>query len=331
MPVRQAAEVVRKLAEALAYAHQEGVIHRDVKPGNVMMREDGEPLLMDFGLASRGADEAGEGRAMGTPPFMAPEQWAGKAEAASDQYSLGCTLFQLLTGELPFAAGSPDHFRVLHETQLAPSPRTFRAEVPRDLEAICLKCLEKEPGKRYAGCRALADDLRRFLDGEPVVARPLGVGERLVKWARRLPVVASLTAAVMLALTLGAGVASYFAIERNNEAVRANDNFDEAKAKAAEASSNARLVRRTLAKALVGPIASTKGGGPLSPSEVDTFWQVAELRRDDVAGFFLEEITRTPLTCERLESRANFTFQASIGLDPVRRSEWGRLLAARSG
>ena len=150
---KKAAGIVRKLAEALAYAHKKGMVHRDVKPGNVMLSADGEPLLMDFGLASR--SEPGEERltqgqaAMGSPPYMAPEQGRGDAVEASDQYSLGVTLYELLTGRLPFDGGDPVQFRVLHEMEAPPSLRSIRKDLPRDLEAVCLKCLEKEPCKRY--------------------------------------------------------------------------------------------------------------------------------------------------------------------------------------
>jgi formylglycine-generating enzyme required for sulfatase activity/tRNA A-37 threonylcarbamoyl transferase component Bud32 len=206
LPLREAVQIVRHLAEALAYAHKQGVIHRDVKPANVMLRTDGEPLLMDFGLAAR-SDEAEkltqDGAMLGTAAYMAPEQWHGRAEAVSDQYSLGCLLFELLTGRLPFRGGSTEHYMLLHLKEAPPSPRSLRPGVPRDLETICLKCLEKEPGQRYPDCQALADDLRRFLDGEPVTARRPGPGERLVKWARRSPAVAGLTAAVLLVTVLG--------------------------------------------------------------------------------------------------------------------------------
>ncbi len=146
----QAATIVRTVAEALAYAHAKGIVHRDVKPGNIMIDEMAEPLLMDFGLATRqekGEEKlTSEGTGVGTPAYMSPEQGKGQSVPASDQYSLGCTLFELLTGKVPFAGGSPQHFLFLHESQPAPSPCTLNARVPRDLEAICLKSLEKEPG-----------------------------------------------------------------------------------------------------------------------------------------------------------------------------------------
>ena len=203
---RQAVQIVRRLAEALAFAHQRKVVHRDVKPANVMLDESGEPLLMDFGLAARelgGEKLTQEGaRGMGTPAYMSPEQGAGEAVAASDQYSLGCTLYELLTGQTPFA-GPPELQMFLHQTQEPVRPRKLNRLVPLDLEAICLTCLEKEPAKRYGDCQALADDLRRWLDGEPVRARRPGSMERLVKWVKRSPVVASLLAGLVLVTVLG--------------------------------------------------------------------------------------------------------------------------------
>ncbi|MGL4552341.1 MAG: protein kinase domain-containing protein, partial [Gemmataceae bacterium] len=203
MAHRQAADVARKLAEALAYAHREGVVHRDVKPSNVMLREDGEPLLMDFGLAARSDDEKMTvvGQYMGTPAYTAPEQWQGEAGAASDQYSLGCLLYELLTGRTPFAGSDPGHLMVLHLRAAAPR----MAGVPRDLETVVLKCLEKEPGRRYADCAALAEDLRRWLAGEAVAARRAGPLERLGRWARREPVTAALAAAAAAFLLSGMG------------------------------------------------------------------------------------------------------------------------------
>jgi tetratricopeptide (TPR) repeat protein/tRNA A-37 threonylcarbamoyl transferase component Bud32 len=205
MDIRRAVEIVRKLAEAMAYAHRNGVIHRDVKPANMMLREDGEPLLMDFGLAAVGDEEirlTQEGRAMGTPPYMAPEQWKGKAEAASDQYSLGCLLFELLAGQWPFIGGTSEHFRFLHESHPIPSPRKFRSGIPRDIETICLTCLAKAPSERYANCQELADDLRRWLENEPIRKRPMPPWERLVRWARREPLQVALLVAGLVAVVV---------------------------------------------------------------------------------------------------------------------------------
>ena len=203
---RKSVQIVRRLAEALGYAHQRKVVHRDVKPANAMLDEQGEPLLMDFGLAAR--EEGGEKltqegvKGMGTPAYMAPEQGAGEAVAASDQYSLGCTLYELLTGQTPFQ-GPPELQMFLHQSQEPVRPCKVNPKIPLDLDTICLKCLEKDPAKRYPDCQALADDLRRWLDGEPIMARRLAMTERLAKWARRSPAVAGLVATVVFVTLLG--------------------------------------------------------------------------------------------------------------------------------
>jgi serine/threonine protein kinase len=174
---RRSAELVRQLAEALAYAHRQGVVHRDVKPANVLLRQpDGDALLTDFGLAVRAEEErlTLEGQPVGTPAYMAPEQAAGQASATGDQYSLGCVLYELLTGRPPFSGGTALHILWLHQSQPPMAPRSLAAEVPEELEAICLKCLEKEPGQRYADCEELAEDLRRWLEGEPVRSATCG-------------------------------------------------------------------------------------------------------------------------------------------------------------
>jgi WD40 repeat protein len=247
---RQAAEMARKLAEALAYAHRMGVIHRDVKPGNVMLREDGEPLLMDFGLAAR-ADDEGKltvaGQFMGTPAYCAPEQWRGEASEASDQYALGCLLFELLTGSPPFHGGSTEHYLFLH-TQ---GPVPAMPGVPRDLETIVRKCLEKGQARRYASCQDLADDLGRWLRGEPTVARPVGPLGRLWRWARREPLTAGLlgaVAAVLLTATVVAwGLATWALGEKgraDREARAATANAELAEKREKEAEQSAALARK---------------------------------------------------------------------------------------
>jgi hypothetical protein len=287
MPLRQAVELVRKLAEALAYAHKNGVVHRDVKPGNVMLRDDGEPLLMDFGLATRADEERMtlDGQRLGTPAYMAPEQWQGKAEAASDQYSLGCLLFELLTGRPPFAGGGGgvEHYLFLHLHQPAPSPRALRRELPRDLETIVLKCLEKGPARRYAGCQALADDLRRCLEGEPLQARRVGAAERTWRWARRSPAVAALTAAVVLALAAGAGVSTALAFrageradeaDRERDAARAAESNAQKQEKRADDLSHALLLDQA-ARALVDHRDAAQAGELLGrcPAGLEKTWE----------------------------------------------------------
>ena len=205
--LRRAAEVIRKVAEALAYAHGKGVVHRDVKPANTMVDATGEPMVMDFGIAAREGDAklTSDGGGIGTPAFMAPEQATGAGIAASDQYSLGCTLFQLITGETVFS-GSPMQQVFLHQTETPRPPSRVNPAVPRDLERIVLKCLAKLPKGRYHSCGELAEDLRRWLAGEAVVARPPGPIERSWKWVRRNPILAGSLALAFIAMVVGTSV-----------------------------------------------------------------------------------------------------------------------------
>jgi serine/threonine protein kinase len=195
MEPHMAAQLVRELAEAVAYAHAQGVVHRDIKPANVMIDERGEPHLMDFGLAARQDSTeklTHDGAILGTPAYMAPEQAGGQrgeAQPASDQYSLGVLLYELLTGRTPFEG--PPAILLIHAVNMQPQPpRSVKPGLPRDLETICLRALRKRPEDRYAGCQALADDLRRWLEGEPIQARRLGPAERLARWCRREPALA---------------------------------------------------------------------------------------------------------------------------------------------
>ena len=198
---REAAKVIADVAEALHYAHQQGVVHRDVKPSNIMVRPDGSPVVMDFGLAKRDVGEITmtvEGQVLGTPSYMSPEQARGEGhtvDGRSDTNSIGVVLYRLLTGELPFR-GNPRMLlhQVLHDD---PKPvRSLNDRVPRDLDTICMKAMAKEPGRRYATAKELADDLHRYLAGEPIQARPVRRAERAWRWARRNPAVASLTTAL---------------------------------------------------------------------------------------------------------------------------------------
>jgi WD40 repeat protein len=208
IPLVRAAQIVRQLAEALDYAHDQGIVHRDVKPANVLLDERGQALLADFGLASRPqAEHPGEkGMIIGTPLYLAPEQAgarAGEPLPASDQYSLGVVLYELLTGNVPFP-GPPEVAMFHHANTLPLSPRRLNRRVPRDLEAICLKSLSKSPRGRYEGCFQLANDLRRWLEGETVRARPLNRTHRFLRWCEREPVVAlAATAVAGLLIALG--------------------------------------------------------------------------------------------------------------------------------
>jgi serine/threonine-protein kinase len=194
---KEAAQLVAKVARAVQYAHGRGILHRDLKPANILIDADGEPHVSDFGLARRiGADSSltMAGAVLGTPSFMAPEQAAGKTKelsAAADIYSLGAILYFLLTGRPPFLAASPlDTLVQVLEGEVI-VPRVINPRVMRDLERICLRCLEKSPERRYAEAATLAEDLERFVREEPVQARPPGLKPFLLHWMRRQPALVS--------------------------------------------------------------------------------------------------------------------------------------------
>jgi eukaryotic-like serine/threonine-protein kinase len=209
VPGREAAALMVKVAEAIEYAHQQGVIHRDLKPGNVLVDKNGKPRVTDFGLAKNMQGDSGltgSGQIMGTPSYMPPEQAGGNrgdVGPAADVYALGATLYALATGRPPFQAATPmDTVLQVISDEPVP-PRRLNPAVERDLETICLKCLEKQAAKRYVSAAALADDLQRFLDGDSIRARSVSTFEKAWRWCRRRPTIAGLTAAVTVAVLGG--------------------------------------------------------------------------------------------------------------------------------
>jgi WD40 repeat protein len=237
-PARETAALVESLTRAVHYAHGQGIVHRDLKPANVLLQiancklqnenlpqdnlqfaicnlQFAIPKIADFGLAKRLATDSGEtreGDVLGTPAYMAPEQAGGKGETigpATDVYSLGVILYKMLTGRVPLQGPTTLDTLILMRTEDPVPPRRLQPRITRDLETICLKCLEKKPAHRYASAADLADDLHHFLHSEPIRARPTPAWERGWKWARRRPLVAALTAAVVVIAALGFGLVAW--------------------------------------------------------------------------------------------------------------------------
>jgi tetratricopeptide (TPR) repeat protein len=253
---RQAAEWVREIALAVGYAHAHGVIHRDLKPANILLTAEGQLKIADFGLARRLDDDQGlsqSGAVMGTPSYMAPEQAEGNKDVGppADVYALGAILYELLTGRAPFKGDTLIETIEQVRTREPVAPAQLQPGVPRDLETICLTCLQKSPGKRYASALALAEDLRRFLDGEPITARPVGRGERLWRWCRRNPRLAVLSGTVVLLLVAWGITSSALAWslkrqkdETERARVEADENARAAHDNAARAERSALLARQ---------------------------------------------------------------------------------------
>ncbi|MCH7727172.1 MAG: serine/threonine protein kinase, partial [Planctomycetes bacterium] len=286
-PARDSAAMVETLARAIHYAHEHGVIHRDLKPANILLdnqdsastksqhdtskqsRESQDsqrsssqirfvgptPKITDFGLAKQldtDSELTRTGSVLGTPLYMSPEQAAGRVREigpASDIYSLGAILYLMLTARPPFQGEGVAQTLLMVQNNEPVPPTKLSPRLPRDLETICLKCLAKEPAKRYAAADDLAADLRRFLHNEPIIARPVGSVERVIKWAKRRPAIAGLLALLVVVLTLGvSGIGWQWreAVSARNQAVKkaaaereASKRESQAKSAAQESEQNA--------------------------------------------------------------------------------------------
>jgi eukaryotic-like serine/threonine-protein kinase len=231
---RAAATLLAETAAAVHHAHMRGILHRDLKPANILIDPEGHPHVTDFGLAKRveaDVEMTASGAILGTPAYMSPEQAAGQRgtiTTATDVYGLGAILYALLTGKAPFGGDSLADTLLAVKERPPESPRGLNPNVPRDLETICLKCLAKEPRRRYASAQALADDLQSWLDSRPIAARRVGPAERAWLWCKRKPVVATLAASVVLAVV--GGTAGIFVVQ-----ARANANLRVERDKAIEA------------------------------------------------------------------------------------------------
>ncbi|HKI17248.1 MAG TPA: protein kinase, partial [Isosphaeraceae bacterium] len=282
MVPREAATLVETLARAIHVVHQAGIVHRDLQPRNVLITSDGTPKITDFGLAKlldTNSECTASGLIMGTPSYIAPEQAGGHSREvgpAADIYALGAILYKALTGRPPFLGSSAlETLKLVSTTEVAP-PARLRPDVPKDLETICLKCLQKEPPKRYTSGEALAGDLRRFLEGRPITARPVGLAERFRRWCRRNPKMAAvatlLAATVLLAISVFVGL-TY----RHNRELRAE--IRRTQIKAAEARHHYEEARSTI-QAMLNRLDARRLDG------VPQFMDLCREQREDASSFY---------------------------------------------
>ncbi len=328
-------EAMIGVIQAVHHAHQRGVLHRDLKPSNVLVDSQGTRLVADFGLAKRIAGGEGSitetGHVLGTPKYMAPEQAAGRKDltVAADVYSLGVILYECLTGRTPFTGDNA--LTVLRQARESepPRPSSIRAGLDRDLETVVLKCLQKEPTRRYTSAEVLADELARWVRGEPILARPVTQAERAWRWCKRNSVISSLTAAAAASLVIGAVAATSFALREQRERHRA----EIAERKALDARDGMEgLLARGLSRPL-DPQAERSSGqldnifNRLSTPETACLWELAGLGNTDIGLRFLRESCQDPILLSRVAARAEPALIAALGLNDRKRSQAVRNLS----
>jgi Protein kinase domain len=352
-PIRWAAELIASLSEAVSVAHRSGIIHRDLKPGNILLGADGTPKISDFGLARRLKGEGAltwTGDALGTPSYMAPEQanaTVGPVGPGTDVYGLGAVLYELLAGRPPFRAGTALE-TIQQVLSLDPIPPSrSNPKVPRDLETVCLKCLQKEPQRRYSSAAALAEDLRRFLLGRVVEARPVSPLERAGKWIRRNRWVAGLGTATLLALAVGTVTSLAFGIEATHQEGLANNRANtlqeqktelerqkiDLEKKDREIEAKVRDRERAVVAGLLIPVgrnslSMSMLADTLDPAEAEAL-SLLRGSAPHIRLLFLETALREPVSARRMARRADWVVQAIVGNDLALRAEVERLLAER--